>query len=43
MHLSEIQLANRKVCRGAGSAPSIVLHPSDNRYNVRFLYVQEKI
>jgi hypothetical protein len=26
------ETANYKACRGAGSAPSTVLHPTDNRY-----------
>ncbi|MBO1069093.1 MAG: hypothetical protein HEQ13_06815 [Dolichospermum sp. DEX189] len=33
MHLNEIQLSNRKACRGEGSAPWIILHPKDNRYS----------
>jgi Uma2 family endonuclease len=33
MHLNEIQSVNRKPCRGAGPAPSIVFHPTNNPYS----------
>ena len=32
MHLNEIQWSNYKTCRGGVSPPSIVFHPTDNRY-----------
>ena len=34
MHLDEIQLLNYKPCRGGVSPPSIVFHPTENRYNI---------